>query len=818
MDSCHHILQRTTVYNELDNYKKYPLLIVTAPMGYGKSTAVRDYLSNTHVNNIWIQLNEASKNTGYFWSLLSKRISEVNKGLGNTMLSLDFPEDSIQKGRFIDCIKANMPLDNFVLVFDDYQFAENDKLNILLQSVIKEEIPNFHIIIVSRHMPQINFTELLVKSLAYQINSRLLRFSNTDVRRYFSLMSMPLNKEQVIKVQKIADGWIAALYLVYRGMKEGVPLENITEIKDLLKDSLYEYYDDDTKSVLCILSLLDDFTIELASYASSMESISEIIDKLCIENAFINHDSKKGIYTIHSVFRDFLKNQAKKMELDIKDIYSRAGYWYIEQNNISQAFHYLFLGEDYETMLKELEKPSLYIKASDRPMMFYYFDAIPELYKDNHPIACLKFILLFIISGDKNKGKNLLTKFENELTYKNFNENDKIEIEAAIHIIKNFLSFNNLDLMLYHIGKILDLLKGNASVIASFDGPFSFGSPHLTYIYYKEIGTYQKISGMPLENYAKVSGGGGKGSEALCRAEYALETGDFNNVEVEALKSIYQAKTKNQTSMIVCASFTLARLYIYQEKHVESLSLLTSLNDMVTDNIESILLNTYDLCIGYIYACIGEYSKIPKWIRDGDMSINSLMIQGAVFSYVVYGKALILSDNWPKAEALCETFIPYFKIFNNQLGLLHNYIHLAIASFKRNNEQKSKMWLKMSLEIGQSDNIIMPFVENGDNLIPLLICFEINDGINMSYISKLIILCTEYSSITANKKIFNNPLSSREVEALKLISLGFSRSEIAEKMIVSPGTVRTHIQNIYLKLSVNKKREAINKAKELNII
>ena len=201
MHSCHHILQRTTVYNELDNFKKYPLLIVTAPMGYGKSTAVRDYLSSTHVNNIWIQLNEASKNTGYFWSLLSQRISEVNKGLGNTMLSLDFPEDSIQKGRFIDCLKSNIPLDNFVLVFDDYQFAENNKLNILLQSVIKEEIPNFHIIIVSRHMPQINLTELLVKGLTYQINGKLLRFSDTDVRRYFSLMSMPLNKEQVIKVQ-----------------------------------------------------------------------------------------------------------------------------------------------------------------------------------------------------------------------------------------------------------------------------------------------------------------------------------------------------------------------------------------------------------------------------------------------------------------------------------------------------------------------------------------------------------------------------------------------------------------------------------------
>lgn len=818
MHKNHTILHRNRVNYELENILDFPLAIITAPMGYGKSTAVREFLSKKQVNHIWMPLNESSKNTGYFWSQLIQRISKVSNKVGAILDGLGFPQDSMQTARIMDTFMSYNPEEDFILVLDDYQFAENDTLNNLLNVFTKQEIPNLHLVIISRYLLKTDMTELIVKNLVYKIDQSTLRFNDADVQQYFSNMSMLISKEKIEKIQSLADGWAAALYLIYRGLKDGIPLENITVIQDLLKNALYDHYNTETKKALCALSVIDNFTVELAVYSTGIESISDIIDNLCRENAFIQLDLKSRVYTIHNVFRSFLKNESAKKGLDIKNICRRAGHWYLKQNDIDQAFYYLFLGEDYITMLKELEKPSLYIKANDRPMMFYYFDSIPQSHKDNHPIACLKFILMFIISGGRKRGIDLLAQFENEMNFKEYKGQEKIEIEAAIHLIKVFLSFNNLELMIQHTEAVLDLLKGNASVISSHQGPFSFGSPHLTYIYYKEVGTFKKISEMPLEKYARASGGAGLGSEALCSAEYALETGNFNSVEVNALKSIYQAMSKNQTSMIVCASFTLARLYLYQNKYSEAIKLLNDLNDEISSNIESILLNTYDLCLGYLYACTGEYDKIPNWIKKGDMSINSLLLQGAVFSYVVYGKALILSENWAKAEALCETFNSYFNIFNNQLGYLHNYIHLSIATFKRGNVEKAKLWLKKALYIGQADNIIMPFGENGYNLLPMLKYFNKDDGISMEYISKLIDLCAQYAGLISNSHFYNNPLTSRETEVLKLISKGMSRSEIAGKLIISTATVRTHIQNIYQKLGVNKKSDALNKAAQLNII
>jgi DNA-binding NarL/FixJ family response regulator len=61
-------------------------------------------------------------------------------------------------------------------------------------------------------------------------------------------------------------------------------------------------------------------------------------------------------------------------------------------------------------------------------------------------------------------------------------------------------------------------------------------------------------------------------------------------------------------------------------------------------------------------------------------------------------------------------------------------------------------------------------------------------------------------------------LSKREVEVLEQLSKGLSYTAIAENLFLSPSTVRKHIENIYKKLQVHSKIEAVQKAKKYNII
>jgi two-component system, NarL family, response regulator LiaR len=61
-------------------------------------------------------------------------------------------------------------------------------------------------------------------------------------------------------------------------------------------------------------------------------------------------------------------------------------------------------------------------------------------------------------------------------------------------------------------------------------------------------------------------------------------------------------------------------------------------------------------------------------------------------------------------------------------------------------------------------------------------------------------------------------LSKRELEILSLLAEGYSNQEIAEKLFVSLSTVKTHNQNLFGKLDVKRRTQAVEKGKRLNLI
>ena len=61
-------------------------------------------------------------------------------------------------------------------------------------------------------------------------------------------------------------------------------------------------------------------------------------------------------------------------------------------------------------------------------------------------------------------------------------------------------------------------------------------------------------------------------------------------------------------------------------------------------------------------------------------------------------------------------------------------------------------------------------------------------------------------------------LSKRELEILSLLAQGHSNQEIAAKLFVSLSTVKTHNQNLFDKLDVKRRTQAVEKAKKLNLI
>ena len=61
-------------------------------------------------------------------------------------------------------------------------------------------------------------------------------------------------------------------------------------------------------------------------------------------------------------------------------------------------------------------------------------------------------------------------------------------------------------------------------------------------------------------------------------------------------------------------------------------------------------------------------------------------------------------------------------------------------------------------------------------------------------------------------------LTPREMDVLELLGRRFTNKEIAEELVISPGTVKTHTINIYAKLGVSGRRQAVGKARKIGLL
>ena len=74
------------------------------------------------------------------------------------------------------------------------------------------------------------------------------------------------------------------------------------------------------------------------------------------------------------------------------------------------------------------------------------------------------------------------------------------------------------------------------------------------------------------------------------------------------------------------------------------------------------------------------------------------------------------------------------------------------------------------------------------------------------------------NSTVDQKQLERSGISKRELEILQLINDGLSNQQIADKLFVSENTVKKHVSNLFLKLDVERRTEAVKKAKEMRII
>ena len=99
------LLVRPRVNRQLAHSFSYPLTVVQAPMGFGKTTAVREFIRLNRLSPIFLSLMGAGSSPAYCWERITAKVRKENPELGNQLLSLGFPSDIPQVAKIVELLE-----------------------------------------------------------------------------------------------------------------------------------------------------------------------------------------------------------------------------------------------------------------------------------------------------------------------------------------------------------------------------------------------------------------------------------------------------------------------------------------------------------------------------------------------------------------------------------------------------------------------------------------------------------------------------------------------------------------------------------------
>jgi LuxR family maltose regulon positive regulatory protein len=127
--------------------------------------------------------------------------------------------------------------------------------------------------------------------------------------------------------------------------------------------------------------------------------------------------------------------------------------------------------------------------------------------------------------------------------------------------------------------------------------------------------------------------------------------------------------------------------------------------------------------------------------------------------------------------------------------------------------------------LAQPGGFIRTFVDLGPKMAELLNQFA-DRGVKTDYIGQILAAFAGQPQTNGNQRSSNavtnhdliEPLTRREREVLEFLGRWLSDKEIAQEMVISPRTVKKHASNIYGKLGVRNRMQAVEKAKDLGLL
>ncbi|WP_273285680.1 LuxR C-terminal-related transcriptional regulator [Methylibium petroleiphilum] len=768
------------------------------------------------------------------------------------------------------------------IFLDEFQALRNEAILRFFRFLLSRLPAHAHVFIGSRSLPEIGLATLLVNRMATVLRADDLRFTPGEVTQFFAeSKDLRVSAEEVGAIYRRTEGWPAGLQLFRLGLGSPEVRTSLVDPEDHGPRELAEYLTDNVVTLqspriqefLFKTSLLRRLSAPLCAAVTGLDDAQDILEQLERSGLFVRAlDSDNRWFKYHGLFSSFLADSLhRSSELEVVSVHERAARWYLAQHLPEEAIYHALSCRNFSLAAAILsEWSSRLISNAELITLERWYDRLPFDHVANRPVLAIKaaYSLMFLRRRaklrplvdlmDQHAGcGDILQTTSPDLCRAMARLLFEDDLHAALAIIDRpeVLQQEVSGFPAFELGAACNVLSFGRIAAGDFEGA---RKSLMQARAHSERGAGSFVMG-----YTSALSGArlivqGKLHEAIERyradmlAQHAPLDKSFAPA-VMAAAQIWALYEANDLAALepLCAQFqrgisecvtldfialaylSISRMHDARGRSAEAQEVLDELERMGHDSHLDRLVSQADwervrraVLAGELDRATALAQRIapvcppldPHWIYMADD------MEGEGFGRIRL--AIAHHDH-----ALASQLIARERA--RQTGRVYRDIRLHVFEALLLNDKGSPNGahrsLRKALQLARPGRYVRCFLDEGRAIVSMLreeyqhFLQSADEGQaapdpDRDFIELLLAASGTDLGQPRCRHHLTDPLSEREKEMLQFLANGVANKEIASRLFVSENTVKFHLKNIYSKLGVSGRVQAINAARTLRLV
>lgn len=867
------VVLRPHLHERLNEGLHRKLTLISAPAGFGKTTLVSAWVAECARPAAWLSLDEGDGDPTRFLTYLVAALRTIVPHIGASVLGvLQAPQPPPIESLLTTLLNEITTIpDPFILVLDDYHVIDAPAVDQAITFLLESLPPQMRLVIATREDPHLPLARLRGGGQLTELRVTDLRFTPAEAAGFLNqTMGLNLAPADIAALETRTEGWIAGLQLAaisLQGQQDATRfIRSFTGshrfVLDYLVEEVLQRQPASVQAFLLRTSILDRLCGPLCDAvlrdpATPGQATLELIEHA---NLFIVPlDDERHWYRYHHLFADLLRQRLQQSTAaaavdtaeDVAELHRRASQWYEDQGLEMEAFHHAVAANDVERTIRLVEGRGIprHFRGAVLAILDW-LESLPASVLNARPSLWWTYASLLLISGQTTGVEEKLQAAEAALHGTAADDQTRYLI-GRIAAARATLALTRYDAetMLAQSRRALEYLSpANLSLRANahwtlgvahlFQGDRAAGRQALT----EAIALSQASGDIFTTMLATI--GLGQAQEGENQLALAAET----------YRRILQMAGDQPLQIINEAHLGLARI-LYEwndlaaaEQHGRQSLHLARLYERGIDRfvISEVFLARVKLAQGDLAGAAAILAQASQSVRQQNFvqripevaaaQVLTLLRQG----HVAAATQLAQSHQLPLSQArvhlaqgdpvaalgVLEPVLRQAEArgwADEQLKVL---VLQAVALQAQGASDQAVQLLGEALALAEPGGFIRIFVDEGPPIAPVLAEARAR-GMLPDYTGRLVAaLAAEHprraaeslSRFTPQAQPLTEPLSGRELEVLHLIAQGLSNQEISARLFLALDTVKGHNQKIFGKLQVQRRTEAVARARELGLL